>query len=118
MPLLFINAAQVATCAGPARARRGAEMRDAAILTGAALAVEGDAIAAVGAQAELERAYPDAERIDCRGTVITPGLVDSHTHAIFGAPRYAEQELRAAGVGYMEIAARGGGIHSSVRDVR
>ncbi|HEX6964556.1 MAG TPA: imidazolonepropionase [Gemmatimonadaceae bacterium] len=118
MSFLFINASQIATCAGPARARRGAEMREAGILSGAAIAVEGDTIVAVGAQAELERAYTDAERIDCRGAVITPGLVDSHTHAIFGAPRYAEQEMRAAGIGYMDIAAKGGGIHSSVRDVR
>jgi imidazolonepropionase len=47
-----------------------------------------------------------------------PGLVDSHTHAIFGKPRFEEQELRALGHDYMEIARRGGGIHSSVRDVR
>src|SRR5258708_1868053 len=50
--------------------------------------------------------------------VLTPGLVDSHTHAIFGRARYEEQELRAAGYDYMEIARRGGGIHSSVRDLR
>ena len=118
MSLLFINASQIATCAGPAAARRGAQLRDAAIVTGAAVAVDGARFVAVAPQAELERAYPEAERVDCRGAVITPGLVDSHTHAIFGAPRYAEQEMRAAGVGYMEIAARGGGIHASVRDVR
>ena len=59
-----------------------------------------------------------AERIDCGGGVLAPGLVDSHTHAIFGKPRFEEQELRAAGLGYMEIANRGGGIHSSVRDLR
>ena len=47
-----------------------------------------------------------------------PGLVDSHTHAIFGRPRADEQELRAAGLDYMEIARRGGGIHSSVGDLR
>jgi imidazolonepropionase len=50
--------------------------------------------------------------------VLTPGLVDSHTHGIFGRPRYDEQEMRAAGLDYMEIARRGGGIHSSVRDLR
>src|SRR5690606_17144173 len=44
--------------------------------------------------------------------------VDSHTHLVFGRARYDEQELRAAGAGYMEIARRGGGIHSSVRDLR
>ena len=47
-----------------------------------------------------------------------PGLVDSHTHGVFGRPRYEEQEMRAAGLDYMEIARRGGGIHSSVRDLR
>jgi imidazolonepropionase len=45
-------------------------------------------------------------------------LVDSHTHAVFGKPRYEEQELRGAGLDYMEIAKRGGGIHASVRDLR
>jgi imidazolonepropionase len=47
-----------------------------------------------------------------------PALVDSHTHAVFGSPRAAEHEMRAAGLDYMEIARRGGGIHASVRDVR
>jgi imidazolonepropionase len=115
--LLFVGARQVVTCAGPARARRGAEMRDAAVRTDAAVAVRGDRIAAVGPTAMLEREYPDATRIDCTGAILTPGLVDSHTHAVFGRPRYEEHELRASGLGYMEIARQGGGIHSSVRDV-
>jgi imidazolonepropionase len=118
MPLLFVNCSQIVTCSGPARARRGAEMRDAGILTDAAVAVEGERIAAVGARDALERQYASAERVDCARGVLTPGLVDSHTHAIFGRPRHEEQELRAAGVPYMEIAKRGGGIHASVRDLR
>ena len=116
--LLFVNASQVVTCAGPGRARRGAEMADAAVLDGAAVAVDGDVIAAVGNTEELKRQFPDAMEIDCGGRVLSPGLVDSHTHAIFGRARYEEQEMRAAGVGYMEIARRGGGIHSSVADLR
>jgi imidazolonepropionase len=116
--LLFVDAAQVVTCAGPARARRGAELGDAGVLAGAAVAVDGERIAAVGPREVLERAYPDAERVDCGGRLLTPGLVDSHTHAIFGRARYEEQELRAAGHDYMEIARRGGGIHASVRDLR
>jgi imidazolonepropionase len=87
-------------------------------LAHAAVAVDGDTIIAVGPQVELEAAHPNAERIDCVGGVLTPGLVDSHTHGIFGKPRFEEQELRAAGVGYMAIAEQGGGIHSSVRDLR
>jgi imidazolonepropionase len=116
--LLFVNARQVVTCAGPARARRGREMADAAVLTDAAVLVEGERIAAVGRAGSLAKAHPDAAEIDCANCVLTPGLVDSHTHAVFGRPRYDEHELRAAGVSYMEIARRGGGIHASVRDLR
>jgi imidazolonepropionase len=93
-------------------------MRDARVLSDAAVAVDGDRIAAVGPQGSLERRFPDAERVDCAGGLLTPGFVDSHTHAIFGRPRHEEQEMRAAGLDYMEIARRGGGIHASVRDLR
>lgn len=116
--LLFIDAAQVVTCAGPDRARKGAEMRDAGILKRVAVAVSNGRIAAIGTARDLEAAFSDAEIIDCAGGVLTPGLVDSHTHAVFGKPRFEEQELRAEGHDYMEIAERGGGIHSSVRDFR
>jgi imidazolonepropionase len=116
--LLFVNAAQVVTCAGPDRARRGSEMQNAGILANTAVAVAEGRIAAIGAARDLERAFGTAEIVDCRGGVLTPGFVDSHTHAVFGKPRFEEQELRAAGRDYMEIAAQGGGIHSSVRDLR
>jgi imidazolonepropionase len=117
-PLLFINASQVITCAGPPRARRGEEMRNAGIRTDACVAVVDDRIVDVGPRDELEARYAGCTPVDCRGRVLMPGLVDSHTHAIFGRPRAEEQELRAAGLGYMEIAGRGGGIHASVRDLR
>ena len=116
--ILFVNAAQVVTCAGPARARKGKEMRDAGILENVAVAVSNGRIAMIGAARDLQRAYPNAEVVDCRGGVLTPGLVDSHTHAVFGKPRFEEHELRAEGFDYMEIAKRGGGIHASVRDFR
>ena len=116
--LLFVNARQVVTCAGPARARRGREMADAGIRDHTAVLVAGGRIGALGRERELIAANAGATVVDCRGGVLTPGFVDSHTHAIFGRPRFDEQELRAAGVGYMEIARRGGGIHASVRDLR
>jgi imidazolonepropionase len=115
---VFVNASQVVTCAGPARARRGAEMNDAGIRTGVGVAVVGGEIAAVDDETALRRRFQNAHEVDCRAGVLTPGLVDSHTHGIFGRPRYDEQEMRAAGLDYMEIARRGGGIHSSVRDLR
>jgi len=93
-------------------------MRDAGILTNAAVAVAGGRVVEVGPREVLEPRYANFTPVDCRGGVLTPGLVDSHTHAIFGRPRADEQEQRAAGLDYMEIARRGGGIHASVRDLR
>ncbi len=118
MQRLFHHAAQVVTCAGPPRSRRGGELADAGIRTGCAVVTDGDRIAAVGDHDELSQHYPAADRVDCAGGVLMPGLVDSHTHAIFGRSRHDEQELRAAGLDYMAIAAKGGGIHASVRDLR
>ena len=115
---LFVNARQVVTCAGPARGRRGAEMSDAAVREETAILVRSDRIVTVGSDQALRAAHPDATLVDCDGGVVTPGFVDSHTHAIFGRARYEEQELRATGVPYLEIARRGGGIHASVRDLR
>ena len=83
-----------------------------------AVVAAGDRLAAVGSEADLRRQYPNARAVDCRRGVLTPGLVDSHTHALFGRARADEQEMRASGLDYMQIAARGGGIHSSVRDLR
>jgi imidazolonepropionase len=115
---LFVNVGQLVTCTGAPRARRGAELSEAAVRQDVGVAVENGRVAAIAPDAELDARWPDAERVDCGGGLLTPGLVDSHTHAIFGRPRYEEQELRATGVPYQEIARRGGGIHSSVRDLR
>jgi imidazolonepropionase len=93
-------------------------MREAGVRSLAAVAVANGRIAAVGRQDQIEARYASAERVDCGGRVLMPGLVDSHTHAIFGRSRHEEQELRAAGLDYMEIARRGGGIHASVMDLR
>lgn len=95
-------------------------MRDAVVRTGVGVLVDGAAgtVLAVAPESELHASAPDAAVEDCAGGVLLPGFCDSHTHAIFGRARYEEQELRAAGVGYLEIARRGGGIHSSVRDLR
>ncbi|MBW8769248.1 MAG: imidazolonepropionase [Gemmatimonadetes bacterium] len=116
--LLFVGARQIVTCAGPSRARVGRELNDAAVVTNRALLVRDGNITAVAPESELHAANSDAAIVECAGGVLTPGFVDSHTHAIFGRARYEEQELRAAGIDYMEIARRGGGIHASVRDLR
>jgi imidazolonepropionase len=115
---LFLNAAQTITCAGPARARRGAEMNAVMPQAGVGVAIQGDRIIEVADDDRLRLAYPGAAEVDCQRGLLAPGFVDSHTHTVFGAARYTEHELRATGVPYLEIARRGGGIHSSVRDLR
>lgn len=106
---LFTNVAELLTCE---------TAREESVVKGAALAIEAGRVIAAGEATELEGRYPDAARVDCGGGVITPGFVDSHTHAVFGGWRAGEYELRSLGTPYMEIARRGGGIHASVRDVR
>ncbi|HSJ05396.1 MAG TPA: imidazolonepropionase [Longimicrobiales bacterium] len=107
--LLFTGAAEVVTSAGGS---------DAAVQSGSAVLVDGGRVLEVAPQADLAARAPDARRVDCAGGLITPGFVDSHTHAVFGGWRAAEYALRSRGVPYMEIARRGGGINASVRDTR
>ncbi len=79
--------------------------------------IEGGRIVAVGEAREV--AIPGgAEVIDCEGRWVTPGLVDCHTHLVHAGNRAKEFEMRLAGASYEEIARAGGGIVSSVRQVR
>jgi imidazolonepropionase len=66
----------------------------------------------------LATAAADVERIDCCGNLLTPGFVDCHTHPIFNRTREHEFVARVQGATYQEIAAAGGGILFSVRDLR
>jgi imidazolonepropionase len=75
-------------------------------------AIDGQ-IAAIGSQAELQQRYPDAEVIDLDGRLVTPGLIDCHTHMVYGGDRSAEMERRLAGESYESIARAGGGILST-----
>ena len=59
-----------------------------------------------------------AKSIDCKGKLVTPGFVDSHTHPIFDNTRNSEHQQRLSGVSYEEIAKNGGGIVSSINGVR
>ncbi len=86
--------------------------------SGLAVAIRSGRIEAVGPEADVAKAYPRATRFDCGGRLVTPGFVDSHTHAVFGRWRAGEYAQRCRGVPYMEIARQGGGINASVEDLR
>jgi imidazolonepropionase len=111
---LLVGARQVVTCRGPARARRGREMAEVEVLGDAAVLIDGDRIAWVGPRA----AAPGGGQVVEISGVLFPGFIDCHTHGVFGAPRLDDHERRALGVDYKAIAAAGGGILQSVRDVR
>ena len=86
-------------------------IEDAAIVTSAGL------IEWIGARDEVPPVAADRV-VDLGGAWVTPGLIDCHTHAVFGGNRSGEFEQRLQGVSYAEIAAQGGGIASTVRATR
>lgn len=86
-----------------------------------AVACWGPRVVAVGPEAKVMagiHATPERVDLDAQGGLVTPGLVDPHTHVVFGGDRSGEFALRAAGANYQEIAAAGGGIRSTVQATR
>jgi len=97
-------------------------MRELSIVVDGAMLVVGERIAKIGTREAMEPLIEtsgvECEIIDAGGRVVTPGFVDAHTHPVFAGTRVEEFELRALGSTYQEIAARGGGIQSTVRATR
>ena len=116
--LLIHNIGMLATATGSA-AKAGAAQGEICILRNAYVAVQDDTITAVG-----EGAFPQAfltegcTLIDAQGKLVTAGLVDAHTHLVFGGWREDELALKLHGVPYLDILAQGGGILSTVRATR
>lgn len=115
---IIINAAQLVTCASGGGPLRGAGMRDPGLIEDGALAVRDGAIVAAGKTADIRADYEAGRIIDATGKVVCPGLVDCHTHIVYGGNRLDEFEQRIRGVPYMEIMAAGGGIASTARATR
>jgi imidazolonepropionase len=123
--LLVEGAAAVATLAGSLR--RGSAQADAVEMRDGSWAVAcwDGRILAAGPQPEVIRQI-EAEghsldaftRLDAAGGLVTPGLVDAHTHLVFADTREAEWQMRSRGAGYLEVLAAGGGILSTVAATR
>jgi imidazolonepropionase len=124
-PLLLLNIGRLLTlqsaAVGP---RRGASLSDLGIINDGALLCLGGRIVSVGKTKDalrdpwLKKNRKKVTEIDCRGRVVLPGFVDSHTHPVFAGPRLIDFEKRIAGAGYEQIAGAGGGIRSSIAGVR
>lgn len=83
-----------------------------------ALLAEGERIVWVGVEGDIPRDASPQQEFDLQGALLTPGLIDAHTHLVYGGDRAAEFELRLQGASYEEIARRGGGIASTVAATR
>ena len=116
---LLILHAELATLRGPGP-RRGPDQGDVGLIQDGAVAIVKGKIAAVGTTSAILHDYKakKADTIDAAGRLVTPGLVDSHTHLVFAGSREDEFERRIKGASYMEIAQAGGGILSTVDHVR
>lgn len=121
IPMLFIhNANQLITVRGfsdsPAKKE---QMQELHIIEDGSLLVADGKIVAVGKDAELRKQYPEqiekAEKINAKNKIVTPGLVDPHTHLVYAGSRENEYAMRLKGKSYMEIMNAGGGIHATTR---
>lgn len=119
--ILIGNIGQLVTCAGgKAGPVVGAFEKALGLKKGVAVAVQDGKILDIGKKDELAGRLNlnDYEHLDANRGLVTPGLVDCHTHPVFAGDRKEEFELRNQGVSYETIAKKGGGIFSTVRETR
>lgn len=122
-PIWIKHAAQLATLASDTKGPRSKEAAsDLGIVEDGSLWIEDGMIQAVGTTEELKKRFADrvheATVVDAKGHLVTPGLVDPHTHVVYGGSREREFEMRLEGATYMDIMNAGGGIHATTRMTR
>ena len=115
---LLVHGASAVVSALGSDALGGSGMSALCRREGVGIAIRDGRIVEVGPEAELERKYSARADLDAGGGLVMPGLVDAHTHPVFAGWRADEFEMRTRGATYLEIAAAGGGIASSLRGVR
>ncbi|QSO46950.1 imidazolonepropionase [Alicyclobacillus mengziensis] len=119
--LLVYNIGTLMTMQGPKGPRTGAQMSDVGAVHQGAVAIFGGEIIAIGPEAAVRRQLADRmvrEELDAEGRLVTPGLVEPHTHLVHGGSREHELSLKLQGASYLEILESGGGILSTVKATR
>ncbi|WP_442600463.1 imidazolonepropionase [Paenibacillus sp. KN14-4R] len=119
--LLVYNIGTLLTLQGTNQARKGQEMSELGAISGGAIAIQDERIFAIGQEADVRaqiQGMKIVQSLDAREQLVTPGLVDPHTHLVHGGSREHELSLKLKGATYMEILAQGGGILSTVRATR
>ena len=118
---LLFNCSEIVSPIGEGMPLRRSDLGRLRRVENAALVARSGAIVHWGPEHEVLHRIeklPGCVEVDAQQRSVIPAFVDPHTHAVFGCARAAEYAARIAGTSYQEIAAAGGGIHSSVRDVR
>jgi imidazolonepropionase len=115
--LLLFNIGQLLLPASSSRPLKGEEMKHLHVIETAALAVKEGRVAWIGRSEEGEK-LEALSYLDVQGKVISPGLVDPHTHFVFAGSREHELALKQEGVPYLDILASGGGILSTVQSTK
>lgn len=98
--------------------RKGAEQAHNIKLNNAAILIEDGKISAIYKDGELPELPSDCTIVDAQNSLVTPGLVDCHTHLVFGGWRHNEIPLKLRGATYLDILKAGGGILDTVRHTR
>jgi len=114
--LLIHSASQLLTLSGGPQ--RGEALGNLGLIEDGAVAVHEGRIVAVGKTADLRTQFAPHFTLDASGSIVLPGFVDPHTHAVWAGDRADEFEMRLAGKSYMEIMNAGGGIMCTVRKTR
>jgi imidazolonepropionase len=104
---LIVNASELLTCKGPSTGVVGDALERLEVIPDGALALEAGRIVAVGTTAELNALYDARTSIDATGRLVSPGLVDPHSHLVFGGTRHEEYESKLTGRGPPPTLARG-----------
>ncbi len=119
---LLLLGCQIITSRGASTAPLlGSDLGCLTVFEKGAVAIKGGLIAGLGPEEEIVQRFPPEECrrvIETPGKMITPGLIDPHTHAVFGGSREDEFALRISGVPYLEILQKGGGILDTVQATR
>ncbi len=112
--LLITNASELLTLKGPAKPRITRQMKNLGVIQKGSVAIKNGQILDVGKNLR----YKAETSIDASGKLVMPGFVDPHTHLVFAGSREFELDLKLAGVPYLEIFKRGGGIFYTVKETR